>query len=140
MIKNTEMVDFKVYHDKWGHLVPVEENATIPFTIKRVYYIFGVEQGVRRGFHSHRELNQALVCVHGQVKILVKTPEEEETVLLRNPSEALLIGPMVWREMYDFSEDAVLLVMASEHYDEADYIRDYDVYEKEARKWLGEDR
>ena len=120
MIKNTEMVDFKVFHDKWGHLVPVEENQTIPFEIRRVYYIFGVEQGVRRGFHSHKELRQALICVHGEVKILVKTTEEEETVLLNDPSKALLIGPMVWREMYDFSADAVLLVLASEHYDEAD--------------------
>lgn len=136
MIKNTEMVDFKVFHDKWGHLIPVEENATIPFDIKRVYYIFGVEDGIRRGFHSHRELNQALVCVHGKVKILVKTPEEEENILLDNPARALLIGPMVWREMYDFSKDAVLLVLASEHYDEADYIRDYAVYEKEARTWF----
>lgn len=140
MIKNTEMVDFKVFHDKWGHLVPVEEHTTIPFEIKRVYYIFGVEQGVRRGFHSHRKLRQALVCVHGKVKILVKTTEEEETVLLDDPSRALLIGPMVWREMYDFSEDAVLLVMASEHYDEADYIRDYAVYEKEAGEWLSKMR
>ena len=138
MIKNTEMVDFKVFHDKWGHLVPVEENQTIPFEIRRVYYIFGVEQGVRRGFHSHKELRQALICVHGEVKILVKTTEEEETVLLNDPSKALLIGPMVWREMYDFSADAVLLVLASEHYDEEDYIRDYAAYEREAGKWLQE--
>ena len=74
--------------------------------------------------------------VHGEVKILVKTPEEEENILLDNPARALLIGPMVWREMYDFSKDAVLLVLASEHYDEADYIRDYAVYEKEAKTWF----
>ena len=77
-----------------------------------------------------------MICVHGSVKILTKTPGEESTVCLNNPQEALWIGPMVWREMYDFSDDAVLLVLASEHYTEADYIRDYDQYEKEALKWF----
>ncbi len=136
MVRNTSMMKLKVFTDQWGHLVPVEENHTIPFDIKRVYYIYHVEKGVRRGFHSHRELQQALICVHGEVKILTKTPEEELTICLNNPSEALLIGPMVWREMYDFSDDAVLLVLASEPYDESDYIRDYSVYEKEAKNWL----
>jgi len=128
MIKNTAMVNLKVFYDKWGHLIPLEENATVPFAIKRVYYIYNVEQGVRRGFHSHKNLQQALICVHGEVKILAKTPEEEMTVCLNDPSQALLIGPMVWREMYDFSDDAVLLVLASEHYDESDYIRSYTDY------------
>lgn len=132
MITNTHMINFPVYYDKYGKLVPVEAEKNVPFPVKRVYYIYEVEEGVRRGFHSHRDLYQALVCVHGTVTILVKTPYEEENVLLNDPTKALLIGPMVWREMYDFSSDAVLLVLASEHYTVNDYIRDYEMYEKEA--------
>ena len=136
MIKNTSEIKFKKYLDKWGGLVPVEAENDIPFDIKRVYYIFEVKDGVRRGFHSHRNLEQALICVHGSVKILVKTPYEEDNILLDDPTRALYIGPMVWREMYDFSPDAVLLVLASEHYTESDYIRDYDKYETEAKAYF----
>ena len=136
MIKNTYWIDFKCFHDKYGHLVPVEENMDIPFPIKRIYYIYSVDKGMRRGFHSHIDLKQALICVHGSVKILIKTPFEQEDVLLDNPTKALYIGPMVWREMYDFSDDAVLLVIASEHYDISDYIRDYSQYEQLAKTYF----
>lgn len=130
-------LDIKIYKfrknlDKYGSLVPVEANDTVPFPIKRAYYIYDVEENVRRGFHSHRELNQVLVCVSGSVKILVKTPFDEEEILLDNPTKALYIGPMIWREMFDFSKDCVLLVFADEHYDEKDYIRIYENYEKQA--------
>ncbi len=132
MIKNTNMLDFPAYKDGYGMLVPLEAKGVIPFEIRRVYYIYKVEKDVRRGFHAHLDLHQVLICVHGSVKILVKTPFEEETVTLDDPCVGLYIGPMVWREMYDFSSDAVLLVLASEHYTELDYIRDYKKYEKEA--------
>jgi len=132
MITNTSMIDFPVHIDNYGSLVAIESLTNVLFDIKRVYYIFGVEEGVRRGFHSHKNLEQALICVHGSVKILVRTPFEEETILLNNPCKGLYIGPMVWREMFDFSSDAVLLVLASDHYKVSDYIRDYNVYEKEA--------
>lgn len=137
MIQNVSMVSFTVHHDMYGSLVPVETFSDIPFDIKRVYYIYSVENGCRRGFHSHRALQQALICVHGSVTILVKTPDSEENIRLDDPSKALLIGPMVWREMYDFSPDAVLLVLASEHYTPSDYIRDYGQYEKEAVAYFG---
>lgn len=136
MVKNVSITTFHVHKDNYGSLIPVETFDDIPFGIKRVYYIYDVEDGRRRGFHSHRDLHQALICVHGSVKILVKTPYEEENILLDDPSKALLIGPMVWREMYDFSSDAVLLVLASEHYTPSDYIRDYSVYEQEARAYF----
>ena len=138
MIRNTQMLHFPMYNDKYVKLVPVEGMGNVPFKIRRVYYIYEVEKGVRRGFHSHRNLEQALICVHGSVKILTKTPFEEEVVCLDDPQKALWIGPMVWREMFDFSEGAVLLVLASEHYTVEDYIRDYDQYEKKAREWFGE--
>ena len=137
MITNTQLVKFDCHYDKYGCLVPIEaDSSKVPFLIKRVYYIFNVQDGVRRGFHSHNQLKQVLVCVSGSVKILVKTPYEEEVVLLDDPQTGLYIGPMVWREMYDFSKDAVLLVLASEHYNVSDYIREYPVYEMIARKYF----
>lgn len=136
MIKNTGMFTLKKFLDKWGELVPIEEEKDVPFPIKRIYYISNVQEGVRRGFHSHRDLHQALICVHGSVKILVKTPYEEENILLDDQTKGLYIGPMVWREMYDFSPDAVLLVLASEHYTVSDYSRDYSEYEAEAKEYF----
>ncbi len=129
-MENTKIKLFDVNTDKYGKLVPLEGNDTIPFDIKRVYYIYEVEEDVRRGFHSHKELEQVLICVHGSVKILVKTPEEEEIITLDDPKKGLYIGPNIWREMYDFKDGAVLLVLASDHYDIKDYIRKYENYEK----------
>lgn len=140
MVQNTRMLRFHEHADNYGKLVPVEAQADVPFPVERIYYIFDVENGMRRGYHSHRDLEQALVCVHGSVKILVKTPFEEENILLDDPSRALYIGPMVWREMYDFTPDAVLLVLASRHYMVSDYIRDYGVYEQEAKKYFAPDK
>lgn len=133
---NIELIEFPRHTDEYGSLVPIEESDTVPFDIKRVYYIYGVENGMRRGFHSHVNLEQVLICVSGNVKILVKTPWEEKEILLNDPQTGLYIGPMIWREMFDFSEDAVLLVLASDHYKVEDYIRGYDKYEKMARQYF----
>lgn len=132
---DVKKIVFSDYADEYGHLSPVEENKDIPFRIKRVYYITKVGQGVRRGFHSHKKLEQVLICVNGSVKILVKTPYEEQEFLLDDATEGLYIGSMIWREMFDFSNQAVLLVLASEPYDVHDYIRDYSTYELEAREY-----
>ena len=115
-----------------GQLNAIEGGSDIPFEVKRVYYITGVPEGVTRGFHSHRELEQVLLCLNGSVKIRLKTPFDEEIVELNDPSQGLFIGHMIWREMFDFTPGAVLTVLASEHYTEADYIRDYTQYEREA--------
>ena len=129
-MKKIKKYNYKYHSDKYGKLISLEEKKNIPFEIKRVYYIYDVESGVRRGFHSHKKLEQILVCVHGSVKILVKTPEEEKIIELDNPSKGLYIGTDLWREMYDFENGAVLMVLASDYYDESDYIRNYDEYEK----------
>ena len=92
------------------------------------FITYEVEEKVRRGFHSHKNLEQILICIHGSVKILLKTPKEEKIVVLDNPNVGLYIGPDIWREMYDFENDAVLMVLANEYYDESDYIRNYDEY------------
>ena len=131
---NCSLLKFKEITDKYGFLTPIEEKVDIPFEIKRVYYITRVEQGIARGFHSHRKLHQVLICLNGSMKVKLKNPEEEDIIELSKPSVGLYIGPYVWREMYDFTEGSVLLVLASEYYDEDDYIRNYDFYLEEAKK------
>lgn len=137
-MKNVKNCDFMISADSmYGSLTAIEGGIDVPFDVKRVYYIYDVPKGVRRGFHSHVDLHQILICVHGSVKILTKTPFEEEITELSSENQGLYIGPMVWREMYDFSGGAVLLVLASEHYTEDDYIRDYAEYEGMALKFFG---
>lgn len=119
---------FSPHGDARGMLVAVEQEKDIPFVIKRVYYIYATQPEVRRGFHAHRELEQVLICVHGSCSVLLDDGEVRETVLLDKPHEGLYVPKGIWREMYDFSLDAVLLVLASELYDEADYIRNYDEF------------
>lgn len=116
--------------DDRGSLVALEAELNIPFEIKRVYYIFGTQQGVARGFHAHHNLKQVAVCVAGRCRMILDDGKAREEVWLDSPTKGLIIGDLVWREMYDFSDDCVLLVLASEYYDETDYIRDYDEFTK----------
>ena len=127
---------FQIHGDDRGQLVALEEMKDIPFEIKRVYYMYDTGEGVRRGFHAHKKLEQILICIHGSCKILLDNGVEKEEVLLDKPFEWLYIANDTWREMFDFSPDAVLMVLASEYYDEADYIRDYD----EFLKYIGRDK
>lgn len=110
----------------FGCLTPIQYPDNIPFEIKRVYYIYGVEKDAVRGHHAHNKLHQILIPVSGSLKIKVKHHYGEQEYTLDDPSTGLYVGPNIWREMYDFSEDAVLLVLASDIYDPDDYIRDYD--------------
>lgn len=121
---------FEEHGDARGTLVALEQGRNIPFEIKRCYYMYDTVQGVRRGFHAHKHLKQVLVCVKGQCKVLLDDGKEQEHVLLDSPNRGLYIESNIWREMYDFSEDAVLMVLASELYDESDYIRDYQEFLK----------
>ena len=120
-----QWIHFPPLGDERGSLVALEAENAIPFAIKRVYYIFDTKQGVARGFHAHRNLQQVAVCVKGKCRMILDDGKHREEVWLDAPTKGLLIGDLVWREMHDFSDDCVLLVLASEHYDEADYIRDY---------------
>lgn len=119
---------FLPHGDDRGQLIALEELKDIPFKIKRVYYIYDTKDGVRRGFHAHKKLEQILICVSGSCKIHLDNGKETAEVLLNTPDEGLYISNATWREMYDFSPDAVLLVLASELYDEKDYIRNYDKF------------
>lgn len=116
--------------DERGQLAVLEHGINVPFDIKRVYSIFGTQPGVRRGYHAHIELQQLTVCTSGQCTILLDDGNEQRHIKLTRPDQGLLIDPMVWHEMYDFSDDCVLMVLASDLYKESDYIRDYDDFMK----------
>jgi dTDP-4-dehydrorhamnose 3,5-epimerase-like enzyme len=120
-----QWINFPSLGDERGSLVALEGAKTVPFEIKRVYYIFGTQPGVARGFHAHRNLRQVAVCVTGKCRIVLDDGEKRDEAVLDSPNKGLVIGEMVWREMHDFSSDCVLLVLANEHYDESDYIRIY---------------
>jgi dTDP-4-dehydrorhamnose 3,5-epimerase-like enzyme len=92
--------------------------------------MYDTGEGVRRGFHAHKSLEQILICIHGSCKILMDNGSEKKIVSLEKPYEGLYINNNIWREMYDFSPDAVLMVLASDFYKEEDYIRDYDEFLK----------
>lgn len=119
---------FQPHGDDRGQLVALEQFKDIPFEIKRVYYVYDTLAGVIRGHHAHKSLQQILICIHGSCKIRLDNGYEKKIIPLEKPYEGLYVSNLMWREMYDFSEDAVLLVLASELYDEADYIRDYDEF------------
>lgn len=121
---------FQQHGDERGQLVALEEHKDIPFEIKRVYYMYDTGEGVRRGYHAHKSLEQILICIHGTCKILLDDGTEKKIVPLEKPYEGLYVSNAMWREMFDFSEDAVLMVLASDYYKEEDYIRDYDVFLK----------
>ena len=123
-----QWANFPPLGDDRGSLVALEAHKTVPFEIKRVYYIFGTQSGVARGFHAHRNLKQVAICVTGKCRMVLDDGATREEAWLDSPIKGLIIGNLVWREMHDFSADCVLLVLASEHYNEADYIRNYDEF------------
>ena len=128
-------IDFPPLGDDRGSLVALEGAKTVPFDIKRVYYIFDTKKGVSRGFHAHKNLEQVAICVRGSCRMVLDDGTNRVDAILDSPIKGIYIGNLVWREMHEFSEDCVLLVLASEHYDEADYIRDYQEY---CRALIGE--
>lgn len=119
---------FQPHGDERGQLVALEEFKDIPFEIKRVYYMYDTAPGVTRGHHAHKSLEQILICIHGSCKIRLDNGREKKIVPLEKPYEGLYVSNNMWREMFDFSEDAVLMVLASDYYREEDYIRDYEEF------------
>jgi len=129
-----KFIDFKPLGDDRGSLVALESERSIPFKIERVYYIFGTKDGVSRGYHAHRNLKQVAVCVTGSCRFILDDGFERQEVVLDSSTKGLLIEGLIWREMHDFTPDCVLMVLASDYYDEDDYIRDYHKFVKEARE------
>ena len=132
MIATVREIQFSQHGDERGKLIALESlTELVPFEVKRVYYIFDTTPGTVRGKHAHKVLKQVLICVSGACTIECEMPDGGRSVhRLDWPDRGLLIEGLVWRNMKEFSKDAVLLVLASEHYDEADYIRDYDEFRK----------
>ena len=125
-MKNCRIINFKkIGNIDVGFLIALEGNREVPFNIKRIYYIYNVPKKIKRGSHAHKTLEQVIICMSGSVKIKVDDGSEKNIFKLSNQSKGLYIGSGVWREMYDFKNNSVLLVLASDYYDESDYIRDY---------------
>ncbi len=127
-------LQFSDLGDERGKLVVAEGEIDIPFAIQRVFYIYGSDDTVVRGQHANRNSEFVLINVAGSSKVKITDGENQEIVTLSRPMEGLYIPKMVWKEMYEFSPDSVLLVLASTHYDGSEYIRDYEEYKAEIRK------
>lgn len=132
-----EMINFEDLGDSRGGLVSIEEHKNVPFEIKRVYCIYGVKKNVSRGFHSHKNLEQVAICINGSCTIVLDDGLIKRSAVLSSPKTGLYIGKNIWREMHDFTSDCVLLVLASELYDEDDYIRSYSEFLKKIENIRG---
>ncbi|MFP7634219.1 sugar 3,4-ketoisomerase [Pseudomonas veronii] len=127
-------INFQTLGDERGSLISIEQGKVIPFEIKRVYYIYRTAEGVSRGFHAHRNLRQVAICLAGKCRMVLDNGITREDVWLDCATKGILIEGGMWREMHDFSEHCILLVLASALYDESDYIRDYDEFLAVARE------
>ena len=117
------LIDLKTLTDKRGNLTVIEK--VIPFAIKRIFYIYGVDDSIRGG-HRHHDTIQAAICIAGKCTIFNDNGEKQEIFELDKPSKCLILEPKDWHKMYNFSKDAILMVLASEYFDEKDYI--YEAY------------
>lgn len=124
------IIKHRILGDHRGQLVAIEGQKDVPFEVKRVFYIYGTQLGVPRGQHSHHQTQQYLIAVNGSCKVTLDDGKKKITYDLNQPNIGLLQDALVWGTMHDFTPDCVLLVLASEHYDEADYIRNYDDFLK----------
>ena len=129
-----EWVELPNLGDDRGSLIVAESNKNVPFKVKRIYYILDAKPDVPRGFHAHKELMQLAFCIKGSCNMIMDNGVEKQQVRIDKSNIGLMIPPMVWHEMHDFSKDCVMLVLASDYYDEADYIRNYDEFINEANK------
>lgn len=125
-----KVLRFNVNKDDRGSLIAIEKNKDVPFEIKRVYFIFDTKPNTERGKHAHKVLKQMLVCLNGRCKVRVDDGKIKENFLLDTPDIGLYINGLIWREMYDFSPDCVLMVLADSQYSEEDYIRNYSSFLK----------
>ncbi len=124
---NYKIIDIPKINNKNGN-IGVIENSTIPFDVKRVYYLFDVPSGAKRGGHAHKKLKQVLIAISGSFDVVLKDGKSKEIITLNRPDKGLLIENNIWRELENFSSGSVCLVLASEEFSEEDYIRSYKEY------------
>lgn len=135
-LSDCRLIDLPRIQDPRGNLTFIEGGQHIPFDIKRVYYLYDVPGGAERGGHGHRALQQLIVAMSGSFDIHLDDGKERKVIQMNRSYRGLLICPMIWRELTNFSSGAVCMVLASEHYDEADYYRDYQEFLNDARKGI----
>ena len=126
-IMNYKIIDIPKINNSKGN-IGVVENDTIPFDVKRVYYLFDVPSGAKRGGHAHKKLKQVILAISGSFDVVLKDGKSKEIITLNRPDKGLLIENNIWRELENFSSGSVCLVLASEEFSEADYIRNYKDY------------
>lgn len=128
-MKNCRLIEFKkIGSTENGYLTSLEMFKNIPFQIKRVYFVYNVPKESKRGFHAHKKLDQILICVNGKVKVKVTDLFEEEIIELDSPKQGLYIGSMIWHEIFYYTDSTVLMVLASDYFNEIDYIRDFSEF------------
>lgn len=127
-LANVKMLRFPRVPDERGTLAIVEAGHHVPFEVRRVFYVYGIPEGARRGAHAHRRLEQVLVCVAGSMDVDLDDGAGKRTVHLADPGEGLLIPTMVWASEHSMAAGTVYMVLASAHYDESDYFRDYEQF------------
>lgn len=128
-----QRIPLQSHGDERGLLIALEHERNVPFPIRRVYYLFATRRDVHRGQHAHRHLNQLIVALRGSVRLLLDDGHGPAETVLDDPAQGVLLGRMIWRDLYDFSEDCVLMVLADQLYDASDYITDYDQFLREVR-------
>lgn len=122
------IIHFPKIHNRAGNITPIQNNIEVPFAIKRVYYLYDVPGGETRGAHGHKALEQVIVAVSGSFDVTIDDGHNKKTVHLNRPYFGLHMKPGMWRDLSNFSSGSICLVLASELYDKADYIRDYDEF------------
>ena len=127
-VKNCSLVKLNKIEDPRGNITFLESKKHIPFDISRVYYLYDTPSGAERGGHAHYDLEQLIVAVSGSFDVLIDDGQNKEIITLLRPDEGLLISSMIWRELMNFSGGAVCLVLASNLFEESDYIRDYNEF------------
>ncbi len=133
LLENTKTINLPKIQDARGNLTFIEQNRHIPFDIQRVYYLYDVPDGVERGGHAHKKLQQLIIAISGSFDVLLKDGTDQKRTHLNRPDQGLYLPKMIWRELDHFSSGAICLVLASLPYNEKDYYRNYNDYLKAQR-------
>tara|TARA_E500000305_G_scaffold41342_1_gene31924 strand:- start:1832 stop:2251 length:420 start_codon:yes stop_codon:yes gene_type:complete len=135
-LDDVKLFNLRNFIEPDGNLVPIESKHDIPFDMKRIFYVYGVDNQDDRGKHSHYKTKQVLICLNGEVKVVCDDGKNRQSYTLSKPNQALYIPEMIWDEQVYISEDSVLLVLANTHYDTSDYIEDYNKFVKlKEKEW-----